>query len=354
MSETTKDIQVIIPSEIQERIKTEELKLTGTQVRDSQGRIVRNLKSIDLSPGQYFSPNLTVRFEGYTFISESVISRQLQRELDVNRREFLSVASKIDRVLQGQTNDLVASIAIFDAHFQKLLSRSSLIDKNQAYASGVESAALLAAHLGSYIDDYINSTTVFHRDVGLKGEIYQNFLNRGQYKPYITHSRFEPFDIHQAKFFAYSFLQILNNINILSLCFDRRIFERYYENLEGLKHTLLKLFRVLVHGISGEGDIYQMCYAPEVGGQSRRPPKDILRIIKHDGSATIDEVIARNYGATNPPLLDENRISSIDTVMDLLEEIENLKLRADQYENVDLSELSDLSEIQNLLFTDSK
>ncbi|MGY6126051.1 hypothetical protein ACW9YV_11285 [Paraburkholderia strydomiana] len=65
-------------------------------------------------------------------------------------------------------------------------------------------------------------------------------------------------------------------------------------------------------------------------------------------------MIARDYGAANPPPVDEIRISSIDTVMDLLEEIENLKLRADQYENVDLSGLSDLSEMKNLLFTDSK
>ncbi len=352
MSDTEKIIQVNIPAEIQERIDKNELKLIGTQVRDARGRIVCNLTSLERPQGLSFSPNITVNFENCAFISGALIAPSLQDALDAQRKEFLSNTLKINRVLENQKNDLVAAVAKFDATFQVLLNGSSLISQSDAFSSGLESATLLASHLGSYVQDYIDSTTVYHHRAT---ETYQEYKH-GTYlrPPIITRRKFESFTDHQANFFAYSFLQILNKINIISMCYDRKILFNYFDNLDALEKTLVEALNFVMYEMGNEGDIYQMCYRSIEGNAARSGVNDVRleRIKKYDKVNDWGSLIARSSETGKVTHYDPERLSSIEALIDILEDIANLRQRALQFNGVQLDGLSELAAIRRLLFKD--
>ena len=211
MSTTTKNIEVHIPDSIQNKIENGDYKITGTQIRDRKGRIVCNLDSLESFEDQYFSPGIFQSFEGCTFISCSVVPYSLQKELLECQSKINNLDSKIDKVLTNQTNDLVGAISDFDEHFLSLTEGSSLTSEKETFQSGVRAASLLAANIESYLENFKGSTIVLHRDALYEGETYSDYINRGKYKPGISERKSLRFDSHQANFFVYSFLKILNN-----------------------------------------------------------------------------------------------------------------------------------------------
>ncbi|MCX7258055.1 MAG: hypothetical protein NTZ64_15420 [Polaromonas sp.] len=247
---------------------------------------------------------------------------------------------------------MIASISVFDELFESLLDGSSLTDEKKVFHAGVESAALLAANIESYLNDYINSTKVHHNNCSFNGETYLAYSDRKGRKPDITKSEFIKFQNHQANFFSYSFLKIINNINILSLTYDKKVFKRYNENLEAVKVQLLRILHILLRGIGGEIDAYEMCYTiREIRGLSDSYYKlDVERILKFDKNTSLNCLISRQFKNSNNIYYDVNRIVSIYSIINILEDIDNLKHRSEQLEKLDLSELTEISEIKKILF----
>lgn len=349
MSTTTKNIEVLIPDSIQNRIDEGDYKIIGTQVRDNKGRIVCNLDSLDSGEKQYFSPHIFQSFEGCTFISCSIVSHQLQKELRECQSRIDDLDLKIDKVIVRQTNELVSAISDFDEHFHSLMEGSSLTSEKETFQSGVRAASLLASNIGSYLDDFKASTIVFHSDSSYKGEVYSQYVNRDKYKPSVTKRVSPKFRSHQSNYFVYSFLKILNNINILSVSYDEKTFGRYEDNLEALEGQLINILHFLMRAIGDEGDVYSMCYSTR-GYNGTYYPLDIERVIRYDESNSIHELILRQYPKNIDLEYDENRISSIYDVIDILEEIENLKLRSEQVRDLKLSDLSEIADIKRAIF----
>lgn len=215
MSTKTKNIEVLIPESIQNKIDDGDYKITGTQVRDKKGRIVCNLDSLDSGEGKFFSPRIFQRFENCTFLSYSIVSIELQKALRANQSKIRELDFKIDKVLSRQTNDLISAIVDFDEHFNSLMEGSKLTSEKETFQSGVKAASLLASHIESYLNDFKDSTIIFHCETSYKGETYSQYLQRENYKPPVTRRKTSRFMDHQANFFAYSFLNVINNINIL-------------------------------------------------------------------------------------------------------------------------------------------
>jgi hypothetical protein len=348
--DSTKTIQVNIPSEIQEKINAEEYKRKGNVVRDKQGQIVCHLDSLDVEDGHYFSPSIFVSVQNYAITSVSVVSVRLQNDLKEIRASYASINGKLDRILGNQSDGLIASITNFEEHFSSLSEKCALTDEKATFTAGTEAASKLAPSIKRYIDDYVGSTIVFYDRGPYKGETYSSYLEtqNQEYPPKIIKSKFSNFANSEAYYFVYSFINIINNINILSLCYNSKAYPRYEENLTQVRSQMVELLSRLMHGIGHEGDIYGMCYS--TNEQSKfRPIQNLDKLLKYSGT-DIHQVIQRSYETCVRVNFDEERISSIYTIIRLIDDIENLLKRNEQISEVELKGLPELAQIKKLLF----
>lgn len=349
MSTKTKNIEVLIPASIQNKIDDGDYKIMGTQVRDKKGRIVCNLDSLDSGEGKFFSPHIFQSFEGCTFLSCSIVSSELQEALRESQSKISGLDLKIDKVLSRQTNDLISVVVDFDEHLSSLMEGSKLTSEKETFQSGVKAASFLASHIESYLNEFKDSTIIFHRDSHYEGEAYSQYIQRGKYKPSVTRRKTSRFSNHQANFFAYSFLKVMNNINILSISYDNKIFARYEENLDALEDKLKSVLSFLVQAIGEEGDIYDMCYSTR-GYEGTYYPMDVERVIRRDENIEIHDLILRNVPKNIDLEYDKDRVSSIHDIIDLLEEIESLKLRSEQVMDLKISDLSEIVDVKREIF----
>ena len=349
MSTKTKNIEVIIPESIQNKIYGGDYKIIGTQVRDRKGRIVCNLDSLDSGEGKFFSPHIFQSFDGCTFLSHSIVPTELQRALRESQSRISVLDLKIDKVLSRQTCDLISVVVEFDEHFTSLMEGSKLTTEKETFQSGVKAASLLASHIENYLNDFKDSTIIFHRDSNYEGEAYSKYIQRGKYKPSVTRRKTSIFSDHQANFFVYSFLKVINNINVLSISYDNKIFARYEENLNALEEKLKPVLRFLMQAIGEEGDIYHMCYSTR-GYNNTYYPMDIERVIQYDEKIKINDLIVRQFPEGIDLEYDKGRVRSINDIIDILEEIESLKSRSEQFRDLKISDLSEIVDIKREIF----
>lgn len=345
---STKNIQVSIPSKIQEKIDANEYDLYGNQVRDKLGRIVCSLKTLDIDDEHFFSSNIFVCFESYAFISATTVSKRLQNELEQLRASYSSIDGKIDRVLSSQTNSLIASITNFEEHFNSLTEKSKLTDEKITFIAGTQAASQLAASMLNFINDYLGETRVEHKEMLYGDEKYSAYLMRDQrYLPKITKSKFNNFKESEAYYFVCAFMNIINNINILSLCYDSKIYPRYEDNLQQLRTQMVDLLSKLISGLGYEGDIYEMCYSTnERDGYCSIEYID--RLLQYS-NGNIHQLLLRNF--KKRVRFDSERISSIHTIIRILDDIENLFNRKEQFSDLRLEDLPELEQMKKLTFS---
>lgn len=346
---SSKKINVNIPVEIQNNIDAGNYSINGSLVRDKLGRIVCHLKSLEAEEDQYFSPNIFVSIQNYAITSVSIVSNKLQNELKKIRDDNKLITKKLDRLLANQANALISSITNFEEHFNNLRSGSSLTNQRETFATGTKAASELAAHIPSYIDEYLGNIQVYHRDSTYDGEKYSDFLERdSKYRPKITKSNFSNFADSEARYFICAFLNIINNINILSLCFDSKVYSGYEDNLQQVRTFAVDLIMKVVEGLEGDIDIFAMSYRSNSNGYYF-PLKNIdslLKCVNYD----IHSLINREFSKDTKYYYDENRIKSMYEILRIINDIDNLLNRKDQLSEINLNGLTELNQIKKITF----
>ncbi|MEW5506010.1 hypothetical protein [Pseudomonas antarctica] len=349
MMDVEKNISVNIPAEFQTKIDSGEYVLRGSQLRDKRGRIVRNLEALEAPESLHFSPKIFISFEQYSFVSVAAVPQSLKLELNSARQQMLSLEHKLDTLLLRQTNEISSAIANFNEHFLSLGEQSKLTNEGTAFSAGVAVASLLATNIGSYINEYLDSTDVW---VGQdwKEVSYADFRKKDTtyYNPSISKSKFKRFKQHDANFFVYSFLDVLNNLNILSIVYDGKVYPRYEINLVALEDKLRSLLRKLVGGLDKEKDIFTMMY--ETDSADRYMSVDIACILKYDSSFSLHDLLLRNYQRRVSVDRDMDRLDSIMDVITLLKEIENLRLRGASLDSINLIGSPDVVALKESIF----
>ena len=350
MVDSIKSINLHIPEEMQQKIDNGDYKLYGSEVRDKRGRMVCNLKTLEIDEQHYFSPQLFISFEQYTFVANSAVSKELEKKLESIKQSFLVQNDKIDQIIQRQENNLISKITDFNVHFLTLEKKSILTDEKNTFKSAVESASLIAQNIQLYIDCYIGETIVYQGNEWQDKSFSQYSNDQNKYKAKITKSKFNLFTQSKAFYFSLCFIDIINKLNILSLTYDERTYEKYIENLSALKEKLTELLIKLIYGLGIEGDIYQMAYTKD--SRNYYCKLDIEKLLKYDSKNDINSIIVRDYGSVQEKYFDENRLSSIYSVITILEDIDNLIKRSDDLKDMDIPSLvdSDIKEIKRLIF----
>lgn len=343
-----KQFTVIIPDEMQPKLDNGDYIIRGSQVRDKLGRIVCELESLETPDRLYFSPQIFVSFEQYCFISISAVSDRLKLDLESNKSQLSSLENKIDTILERQTGNLIALISDFNEHFASLGEKSKLTDEKSAFSSGVKAATAIAANFGSYLNEYLDSTDV--RFGPSTSEITFGEYRKvpRAYWEAINNSRFGRFLKYDANYLAYSLLSILNNLNLLSITYDGRVHPRYEESLQELERQLKDVLTKLVNGFGDGQDIFSMMFATAT--KENRNEIDVKRILRFDSSYSLNDLIIRSYPSGTNIKRDVDRFKSIDDILDLLEEIENLRNRASSLTSIQLASSPDVVALKSTLF----
>ena len=342
-------ITVKIPAAIQQKIESGDYKLRGSGLRDRRGRIVGNLKSLETPPENFFSPQIFVSFQQYSFVSITAVSIELRNYIDEKMQTLSALDSKLDKVLERQTSELFADVSAFSENFQSLSERSRLVDEKITFASGVKAASRLASNLNSYFKEYLNLTEVWYGSE-YESVTYESCLRdrNPRLNLPVTKSKFKRFSKSHAHAISYAFLEILNGLNVLSIIFNGKIHARYEENLEILERALRDTLNKLINGLEQEGDIYSMMYSLDEAKEYYTV--DVLRIQTIQGSDTFQELIRRSYGKISRADRDLDRLDSIYDVVGLLEEIGNLKARSTSLEFIDLLGSPEVTALKEALF----
>lgn len=350
--DTEKNIVVKIPAPIQEKIDREEYKLRGTQLRDRSGRIVGNLEALEAPENKYFSPQIFVSFEQYSFVSVTAVSIELRNYVENKMLALSALDSKLDTIIERQTAILFASVDTFSEHFRSLCEGSVLVDNKATYSSGLIAATEIAANLSSYFNDYVNSTEVWN-DNDYQPVTYESYM-RGRdpkWRHSIRRSKFKLFSDSHAYAVSYAFIEILNGLNLLSIVFDGKVYTSYSRNLDLLETFLGDTLQKLIDGLCGEGDIYEMMYG--VDEYNKYFEVDVLRIQEIQGVEILQGLISRFFGKTSRSERDFDRLNSIYEVVKLLEEIRNLRVRATSLESIQLPGSPEVAALKSALFGES-
>lgn len=345
--DSKKQITVNIPEEIKKNIDSGKYTIYGSVVRDKKGIIVCHLESLETKGQQWFSPNIFVSFNNSAITSLSIISNRLRDDIRELRLKVSSIDNRLSRILEGQTNNLISAVSDFEDHFSNFLKKSSLTNEREVFSKGTKAAADLAAHIPNYINDYIGSTNVFHRDSPYGGEEYRLFLDRKSKFLKVERSEFLRFESSHAYNFVCAFISVINNINILSLCYDSRIYPGYEENLQQIRKCMLSLLTQIADGLGEEGDIFDMCYS--LRGNDYYPIDQIEAVVGYL-NMNIHELILRKFNHDSVPKYDGNRLGSLYAIVKIIKDIDNLLMREKQFENLDLNDLDELKQIKQLTF----
>ncbi|WP_420745768.1 hypothetical protein [Photobacterium damselae] len=347
MDSTEKKLKVIIPQDVQYKIDHGEYILRGTQVRDNLGKIVCNLESLDTADNCFFSPNIFLMQNNYTFISQSVISKKLTNELKELKCKCLAIDNKLDEVIDFQTSSLMAKDLIFNELFSMFQENSTLTDNVAVFTSGITAAAEIAINLDNYIQKYLNNTTIYYETPSWDTVLYSDHLKKSGFKPKIIKTNFNLFSDSHAFYFIYSYINIINNINILSLCLDNKIYPKYKDNLLEVRNKLIKLINHLINGFDDYNTIYNMCYSTDFCN-NYHPINNISEIVEFDSNRTINDLIVANYSQKVTIDYDINRVKSLQTCISLIQEIDNLLSRCQQLSEINLEEIPNIINLVKL------
>ncbi|EOW2079513.1 hypothetical protein [Vibrio mimicus] len=351
MDSKEKKLKVIIPVDVQQKIDNNEYILRGTQVRDGLGKIVCNLESLDVEDDYYFSPNIFLIQNNLTFVSQSVISKKLISDLERCKSQFVSIENKLDEVIEFQTNSLISKVSVFNELFVNFQERSNLAEKSSVFTSGVTAAAEIAAHLDLYVKRYLDGTIVFYSNDSYNGQLYFDYKKIDGCKPEVRKTKFNNFAHSKAFYFIYAFINIINNLNILSLCLDKKVHPRYNDNLLEVRVKLVDLIEILINGICNECDIYKMCYSTNYCGDYY-PLKNLTKIVEFDSKRTLNDLILNHYPKETSINYNDDRIKSLDTCISLVKEIDSLLSRGEQLSDLKLEEIPEIAELDWLALND--
>jgi hypothetical protein len=346
-------IEVKIPVEMQSKIDAGDYSIKGTQIRDKKGRIVKNLESLAVDDSHYFSPQIFIRFDQSVIVSNTTISVNLQNRLDEERTKLTLLDGKIDTLLERQGNELIAIVSEFNENFTCLLEGNKLVDEKTTYSTGVKAASLLASNIESYLEEYIHSTHVEYEGsiYGSDYGAYNLKYHENKWPPSITENKFKRFRECHGSYLTYSFINIINSINILSITYNGKPFARYSTNLIVLEKQLRSVLERLIEGLGKERDIFDMMFSTDNGDYYFKI--ELERLLRQLPKIDIHDLILRNYSKQINIKRDHDRLSSIMDIVSILEEIENLKSRNESLEALDLDTPEDLATVKKLIFANN-
>ncbi|UFT94993.1 hypothetical protein [Pectobacterium carotovorum] len=335
-------VKAILTDKIKEQIENGSLKIDGLQLRDSCGKFTTPLDTLMVKEDQKYSPALMVQFQNEFLVTQSIINRDIRAGFREQSEKLSRIERKLDLLLINDIEKLNADMNFFFSEVADL-DKDDREEARQLLYDGKKTAALLAQKLEQFIVEYVDGMTLKntygHQNIVTYGRFNDGEKNKAYYSDYAI-VEYPCFKGSSAEVYTSAFLEMLNSLNILSLIHRGHSPREYFDNLDVVKGKLERLLKTLAvddlqkcFSVKYPG-FRDMCYQLYPNYQDNKKlyyrgnsEAERLCVYLSEFSSDMLAIRGRVVGDSAVPQ-DENLHCAITEILNMLESIENLKMRA--------------------------
>lgn len=335
-------VRAILTDTIKKQINDGTLKIEGLQLRDSRGRFTTPLNTLMVKEEHKYSPALIVQFQNEFLVALSVINRDIRTGFREQSEKLSRIERKLERLIVNEMDRLNAEVNFF---FSEVVDLDKCDNRRaeQLLFNGGKTAALLAQKLGQFVDEYIDAMVCRDRHYPNTIVTYGELKMGGGDKTFRYSNgivEYPCFKGSTVEVYTHAFLEILNSLNILSLIHRGRNTPEYFINLDGVKDKLVILLKMLAvddlqkQFYSECPGFRDMCYQIYPDHQDKKrliyrgnPEAERLCVYFREFSSN-DLAVRECIKDDSEVYQDEHLHCAITEVLNILESIDNLKMRA--------------------------
>lgn len=335
-------LEASLPTGAKQKIEKGDWRLIGVTVQDTtSGRMVANLKTVEKKSNTGYTPALFVALQNEIFISQQLMSTRIRdefRNLKASLEEGLGeIENKVDFLTEITLGQLVGEINHFFIQCDYLKSEDIKRAETILHTGGVL-AARLAGMTDGLIRDYLGNVGLSMSGRRISNKQYQALPPDSNERKWgcVEGLTYPDLLNTQVKRFIPALIEILNRLNIISVCFNQELYMGYQDNLTVLRSHLKKLLDQLVEGVPvnrGEFDDYaQRVFGKDEQGRWIHD-NEADRLAEHYDSFSRNILGARVFHRVSLTQSDWNQVNSVREVLNMIDSIDNLLLRAEDLEN---------------------
>ena len=336
-------VKAILPETIKKQIDDGSLKIEGLQLRDLRGKYTTPLNTLMVKEDRTYSPALMIPFQNEFLVTLSLINRNIRTKFREQSEILSRIELKLDQLLTNEMDRLNSEVNFF-------FSEVTDLDKHDHQRSerllfeGSKTAALLAQKLGQFFEGYIDNLALQNTFNPSDAQTYGELKAGTKDKPYWSSHGIVAYPCFKgslAEVYTCAFLEMLNSLNILSLIRRGRNTPDYLVNLESVKDQLVALLKKLAvddlqkHFGKERPGFRDMCYQLYIDYQDNnrglryRGNPEAERLSVFFDEFSFDELAVRERKqADSSTYQDEHLHCAITEILNMLENIDNLKMRA--------------------------
>lgn len=338
------ELEASLSDGAKKKIQDGSWRFIGATVQDTTtGKFVASLKAVEKKANTGYTPALFVALQNEICISQQLISAQIRNEflsLTASVEKGVSqIVDKVDYLTDITLRQLIGDINFFFLQYDNL--KSGDIERAETILhTGGAAAARLASMTDLFIRDYLGNVrvTLCRSDVTISYKQYQALAPDGFERKWdnVTELIYPDILTTQVKQFIPALIEIINRLNIISVCFNHELYMGYKDSLNALRTHLKNLLDQLVNGVpvnKGEFDDYAQRVFGKNDSGCRDHENDADRLAEHYESFSRNALGTRNFHQISFKQTDRNLVRSVREVLNMIDSIDNLLFRAEDLEN---------------------
>jgi hypothetical protein len=336
------EFEASMTPEAKEKIDKGEWRLNGVTIQDmTSGKMVGSLKTVKKEPHADYTPALFVALQNEICISQQLISAQIRDEFRSLKSSLAQGLRQIEDKIDFQTDitmgQIIGEINHFFSQFDNLKSgdthRAEMILRD-----GGQLAARLAGMTDVLIRNYLGDVRL---NVSSNTMTYLEYLalpsdNWIQMWGEVTQLIYPDLLKSRAKQFIPALTEIMNRLNIISICFYNELYMDYQDTLQALRSQLKNLLDQLVNGLPVRNGKFDD-YAQRVFGKDREGKwiheNEADRLSQHYPEFSRNNLGARVFRQITHTQEDWVLVCSVREVLNMIDSIDNLLLRGEDLES---------------------
>lgn len=356
------ELEASLPPGAKQKLDDGLWRVIGAVVQDaSTGRMVANLKTVEKKANTDYTPALFVAIQDEIFVSQQLISAHISEEISkltsVVSQGLRQIEQKVDTQTDIMLGMLNGQISYFFLEFEHLEYRD-MDTANAILRSGGETAAKLARITDVFINEYFDAAEMTigqglrSQPLTMNYKAYQadSASHQRWYVKSITYPDLRQSRIHQ---FIPALIEMMNRLNIISVCFRQKLFMGYADTLNTLRCMLMTVLKRLVFGLdvhsSGHDDYAQRVFGKDKNGKWIEP-NDADRLAQYYQEFSRNELGARVFQQVTRTQDDWTLVYSVREVLNMIDSIDNLLQRGEELERGAIRDSESITLLREQIF----
>ncbi|MCE1517162.1 hypothetical protein LWU31_20485 [Enterobacter hormaechei] len=349
----------------QKKIDDGTWEVMGLTVRDRKtGRIVANLKTVTNESESGYTPAMFLALNDQIICSQRLLSEHIRQVYQRLHAGQFRIEDKLDFMIDTNFGALQGEIFYHFSRFETLRNGNS-----DAAERFLESGGLLASRISGMIDplvkNYLDQVEVTAGNQTMKySEYLATPVNQLQWMS-VSALKYPAFNNTWCHILIDGLLELFNELNIVSVCFNQELFMGYRASLEALHEKLHTLLNDLVWGVK----LYKMpphshnqhtlhtyrlqVFSTDANGEWIQA-NEAERLEKYWDLFNRDNLAVTHFpraqNSFENPTRDPELYQAISLILDLLDKISDLLCRSEQLEEGGIDDTEALQLLAEKIF----